>query len=204
MATIFAQRPDPNYYINIQQHDDGNWSADQMALDDVTITMPMHGDVMSKGLRTNTKDTIDMYAFQSIQINAPPDMQRDALYIISQGSGAPGYASAKACMDWIVAMNLYRDQLKGTVNAMTFDQIVVFVVGESGWPALPANMPPKAYVAGALESRFIRPCRPKIGFNHAAANKPLVFAGRDTAIETSTNADWLDGKSQAAAERATD
>jgi hypothetical protein len=166
MATIFAQRPDSNFYINIQQHDDGNWSADQMALDDVTITIPMHGDVSSKGLRTITQDNIDIYAFQSIQINAPPDMQRDSLYIISQGSGAPGYASAKACMDWIVSMNAQRDTLKATVTSMTFDQLVVFVVSEQGWPPLPSNMPPKAFVQGALQSRLVvgapRVTRPQI------------------------------------------
>ena len=155
MATTFAQRPDPNFYINIQQHDDGNWSADQMALDDVTITIPLHGDVTSKGLRTHTKDNIDTYTFQSVQINAPPDMQRDSLYIITQGSGAAGYAPAKACMDWVVAMNQKRDALKATVNALTFDQLVVFVVSEQGWPPLPSNMPPKAFVAGAVESRRV-------------------------------------------------
>jgi hypothetical protein len=165
MATIYATRPDPNFYINIQQNDDGNWSADQMALDDVTINIPLHGDVVSKGLRTLTQDNIDVYAFQSIQINAPPDMQRDALYIISQGSGAPGYASAKACMDWIVAMNAKRDALKATITSMTFDQIVVFVISEQGWPALPANMPPKAFVPGAFQSRLVpgsRVTRPQI------------------------------------------
>jgi hypothetical protein len=157
MATIFATRPDPNFYINIQQHDDGNWSADQMALDDVTITIPMIGDVASKGLRTLTKDNIDNYTFQSIQINAPPDMQRDSLYIISQGAATPGYASAKACMDWITAMNANRDSVKATVNTMTFDQLVVFVVSESGWPPLPSNMPTKAFTPGVTESRLIKP-----------------------------------------------
>jgi hypothetical protein len=157
MATTFAQRPDPNFYINIQQHDDGNWSADQMALDDVVITIPLHGDVASKGLRTITKDNIDLYAFQSIQINAPPDMQRNSLYIVAQGTGTAGYASAKACMDWVVAMNAHRDTLKGTVTTMTFDQLVVFVVAATGWPALPSNMPPKAFAPGTGETRLIKP-----------------------------------------------
>lgn len=155
MATIFATRPDPNFYINIQQHDDGNWTADQMVLDDVAITIPLHGDVLSKGLRTITKENVDLYAFQSVQINAPPDMQRDSLYIITQGTGAAGYASAKACMDWIVAMNTRRDALKTTISTMTFDQIIVFVITEAGWPALPSNMPTKAFAPGVMQTRRV-------------------------------------------------
>jgi hypothetical protein len=159
-VTIFATRPDPNFYVNIVQSDSGDWSADPMALDDVVVTIPMHGDVASKGLRTITKDNIDSYAFQSIQINAPPDMQRDSLYIITQGTGATGYASAKACMDWVTAMRAQAESLKTSVNTMTFDQLVVFVIGASGWPALPSNMPTVAFVPGATQTRLIKPYTP--------------------------------------------
>ena len=154
MAT-FATRPDPNFYINIQQFDNGDWTADQMALDDVTVTIPMHGDVITKGLRTLTKDNIDLYTFQSVQINAPPDMQRDSLYIVTKGTGAAGYASAKACLDWVEAMNVKRDTLKTSVSTMNFNQLIVFVITEAGWPALPGNMPPKSFAPGATESRRV-------------------------------------------------
>ena len=158
MPTTFSTRPDSNFYIHIQQHDDGSWSADPMPLDDVIVTIPMIGDVASKGLRSITKENIDSFAAQSVLVNAPPDMQRNSLYIVSQGTGATGYASAKACMDWVTAMNAYRDTQKTAVNTMTFDQLVVYTVTSTGWPAVPSNMPPKAASAETLfETRLVRP-----------------------------------------------
>jgi hypothetical protein len=156
MATTFATRPDPKYYIHIQQHDDGSWSADPMPLADVSINIPMIGDVLSKGLITLTQDSIDLHAQQSIELNAPADMQRNSLYIVAQGSATAGYASAKACLDWVNSMNAYRDTQKAAVTSMTFDQLVVYTI-PTGWPALPSNMPPKAFTAGAIEGRKIGP-----------------------------------------------
>jgi hypothetical protein len=155
-----ATRPDPNYYIHIQQHDDGSWTADPMPLDDQSITIPMLGTMLTKGLRTLTKDQVDLVAFQSIELNAPADMQRNSLYIVAQGSATTGYASAKACLDWVNAMNAFRDNQKALINTMTFDQLVVYTV-PTGWPALPSNMPTKAFIPGALENRMVRDA-PKI------------------------------------------
>lgn len=160
MATTYATRPDPKYYINIQQHDDGNWSADPMPLADVTITIPLHGAVKSKGLITLTQDSIDSFAAQSVAVNAPADMQRNSLYIVAQGSATAGYASAKACLDWVTAMNAYRDTQKAQVATMTFNQIVVYIVSASGWPAVPSNMPPKAFSAEAVQTRLVQPATP--------------------------------------------
>lgn len=150
-----ATRPDPKYYVHIQQHDDGSWTADPMPLDDQTITIPMLGTMITKGLRTLTQETVDLHAQQSIEINAPADMQRNALYVVAQGAATPGYASAKACLDWVNAMNAYRDTAKAAIATMTFDQLVTYTI-PTGWPAVPSNMPPTAFVAGALENRIVR------------------------------------------------
>jgi hypothetical protein len=153
---ITADRPDERFYINIIQHDDGNWEAEQMPLDDSEVTMT-GTTFMSMGLRSVTQGQVDSYASQAILTNAPADMQRNGLYYMQQhapGTGDATYASYKDMFDWINAMTAYRDTVKTNISTLTFDQLVVYSIPSLAWPTLPIDMPSTS--AFSMEAKLSR------------------------------------------------
>jgi hypothetical protein len=157
MPIITHDRPDPRFYVNITQGDDGNWSADQMNLEDVESPRPAGLTAVSKGLRSVTQDSVDSFSAQSVLINAPPDMQRNGLaYMPQHAAGDPLYDKYYAMFTWINAMNTYRDSQKAAISTMTFDQLTTYIVNNQGWPPLPSNMPPASFSTEGLTSRVAR------------------------------------------------
>jgi len=162
MPIISHEKPDPNYYINIVQYDDGNWAADPMPVDDIIMYPPKGGyagpsipaantkGIAIPGLRTITGNAVAKQAQIFINRYAPPDIQRNALHTITTvPSSDPTYAPAKAILDWVNSVNSYRDTEIAHVKTLTFNQIVIYVVpaGAPPWPAPPAGLPPVAAVA---------------------------------------------------------
>jgi hypothetical protein len=144
--TTFATRPDPRYYINIQQHDDGNYSADQMPLDDSSTTrVDMTGSQQTKvipGLRSQTKDQINAYAQTLIYTYAPAWVQSNALHVITTGSPPADLADANATWQWINDSRAIASTECAKIDGMNFNQIVVYVIPKDTWPAPPANLLP--------------------------------------------------------------
>lgn len=147
----FATAPDPRYYQNILQHDDGTYTADPKPLDDVSTTRMNPADhanqmtVIIYGLRSVVRDTmINPSVSAYIYKYAPDWAQRNANNIIAQ----PGNYSAQEVQDakdmwtWINAVVAYGNSLVSAVQSMTFNQIVVWVVPSTGWPDPPASLVP--------------------------------------------------------------
>src|SRR4029077_11665255 len=141
MAT-FTTQPDPRYYQNVQQHDDGSYSADQKPLDDVSTTRPNPADhsnpmtVIIYGLRSVVRDTmINPTASAYIYKFAPDYAQRNANNIIAQPANytPQEVQDAKDMWTWINDVVAYSNTLVDQINLMTFDQIVVWVVPSTGW-----------------------------------------------------------------------
>jgi hypothetical protein len=150
MAT-FSTPPDTRYYQNVQQQDDGTYSADQKPLDDISTTRPNPADhanpmtVIIYGLRSVVRDTMINPAVSSYIYKFAPDWaQRNANNIIAQpGDYTPQEVQdAKDMWTWINAVVAYGNTLVTAVQSMTFNQIVVYVVPTSGWPTPPASLVP--------------------------------------------------------------
>jgi hypothetical protein len=130
------------------QYDNGDWAADPLLLDDTT-KYPVKGGygsvgILVPGLRTITSNSLKTLAINLINKYAPSDLQRNALYILAtQTSGTP-WTNAKAMMDWIVAVNAYRDTQIAYVKTLNFNQIVTYIrpIGMPPWPAPPAGLTP--------------------------------------------------------------
>lgn len=147
--TTFASRPDPRYYVNIQQHDDGNYSADQMPLDDTTTTrFDMTGAQQTKtipGLRSQTNDLINAYAQTYIYNFAPPWVQSNANNVIASGTTGQALTDAQATWTWINSVRTVANQQTALIDGYNFNQIVTYVLPLNIWPTPPANLlPPPA------------------------------------------------------------
>jgi hypothetical protein len=147
----FATPPDTRYYQNVQQQDDGTYSADQKPLDDLATTRPNPADhanpmtVIIYGLRSVVRDTmINPAASAFIYKFAPDYAQRNANNIIAQpGNYTPEQVQdAKDMWTWINDVVAYSNTLVTQVQSMTFNQIVVWVVPSTGWPDPPASLVP--------------------------------------------------------------
>jgi len=142
-SIITPTKPNSLYYVNIHQLPDGTWSSDQMMLDDLQYVPPGSGDpkhaVSVPGLRSNTAVTPTEYAAGQINKYAPPDVQRNALYVLSTSTTGTAWTNAKATMDWVNAMNSFRDTEIARIRTLTFTQLTSYVL-PTGWPAPPANL----------------------------------------------------------------
>ncbi len=148
MPIITHDRPDPKYYMNIIQYDDGNWAADPLPLDD-TIVYPAKGGygiagIKQPGLRTTTSAAATNLARTLINKFAPNDLQRNALYILATQTSGTAWTNAKAMMDWIVAVNAFRDAEIANVKTLNFNQLVAYLppAGVPPWPAPPSGLTP--------------------------------------------------------------
>lgn len=140
MATLIsATRPDPRFYIQIIQHDDGNWEAQPMPLDDV-VRPPSLGipGFAIPGLRSVTKTTVNNYASTYITTYAPAYMQSNALYVLQSQASGPDVDNAHAMFTWIDAVRAYSNTLNSQIDLMSFDQITTFIIAAAGWPPPPA------------------------------------------------------------------
>lgn len=133
MPINFAQRPDPRFYQNIMQFDDGSFTADQMPLNDVIITRGTQTYVTA-GLRNITKQNINAYAGAYITTFAPPYAQNNALHVLATQTSGQEYTDAAAMFQRINNTRDYSNQLSAAVDLMTFDQLVVYTVPTTGWP----------------------------------------------------------------------
>jgi hypothetical protein len=155
----FTAPPDSRYYQNILQHDDGTYTADQKPLND-TITTRMNPanfsspiTVIIYGLRSVVRDTMINPATSAYIYKYAPDWaQRNATQTIQTLSAktppltpteTQALADAKAMWTWINNVVAYSNSLTTAVQAMTFEQIVVYVVPSTGWPAPPASLIPE-------------------------------------------------------------
>lgn len=154
VSIISHDRPDPRFYVNIVQGDDGNWSSDQMPLDDIAITKGLN-NFTAKGLRTLTKDNIDNYTQQYILSHAPDYAQRNALYVLSTETTGTDFDDANAMFTWINAVRAENDTLKTAVDSMTFDQLVVYVIASSPWPPPPSSLGTTSQMTLGQQRRMI-------------------------------------------------
>jgi hypothetical protein len=147
MPIITTTRPDPKYYVSIMQLPDLTWSSEQMFLDDIQMvspgfTSPTTDNMLTvMGLRSKTASGVTEYAASLVQKYAPADVQRNAIYTLSH---TPTDANAKATMDWINAVNAYRDTQIANVKTLDFNQCVAYIVpaGMPPWPAPPSFLTP--------------------------------------------------------------
>lgn len=155
--TTFSAKPDPKYYMNILEHDDGSYTADQKPLDDWTVEkldmgQPGYITVVMFGLRsTLCNEVINAQAERYIYKYAPPWAQANATQVIvklgPQSGSLPAdqqqdLDDANALWDFVNACVAYSNQLSDEVRAMTFEQILVYVVPTTGWPNPPASLVP--------------------------------------------------------------
>jgi hypothetical protein len=133
MPINFTQRPDPRFYQNIMQFDDGSFTADQMPLNDV-ITTRGTTTIVTAGLRNITKQNINAYAASYITLWAPPYAQNNALHVLATETSGADYDAATAMFQRINNTRDYSNQLCAAVDLMTFDQLVVYTVPTTGWP----------------------------------------------------------------------
>lgn len=148
MPLITHDRPDEKFYRNIIQYDDGNWAADPLPIDD-TIVYPVKGGygtagVPVPGLRTTISTPVADMARQLINKFAPNDLQRNALYILATQTSGPNWTKAKAMMDWVMAVNAFRDAEIANVKTLNFNELVAYVppIGVPPWPVPPTGLTP--------------------------------------------------------------
>ncbi len=160
MPVITHDRPDQKFYINIIQYDDGNWAADPLPVDDM-IVYPAKGgygtDGISKpGLRTRTSVAVETFARSLVSKYAPNDLQRDALYILATQTSGTAWTAAKALMDWIVAVNAFRDTEIARVKTLNFNELVAYMppVGMPPWPVSPVGATTTAASVGSATHRL--------------------------------------------------
>jgi len=127
------------------QQPDGTWTADEMALDDIKVQrISAMQPLPAPGLRTLTGYAVAAQAQQLIFQYAPPDLQRNFLNTLATTTTGTAHDNAKAAMDWIAAVNTYRDNEIANVKTYNFAQLKAYVmpVGVPPWPAPPASLPP--------------------------------------------------------------
>jgi hypothetical protein len=146
MPIITHDRPDSRYYINIIQYDNGDWAADPLPLDD-TIVHPVKGGygsvgISQPGLRTRISGPVTGLARDLISKYAPNDLQRNSLYILATQTSGTAWTNAKAMMDWVAAVNAFRDNEIANIKTLNFNQLVIYIppVGIPPWPAPPAGL----------------------------------------------------------------
>jgi hypothetical protein len=142
MPVITASRPDQRFYINIVQYDDGNWAADPMPLDDVTVKKPGLGSLVAKGLRTLTIDNTNNYAQTYILTYAPDYAQRNALQVLATQTSGTAWQNATDMWNWINAVRANAQTLAGQIKNMDFNTLVTYTVPTQNWPAVPASLAP--------------------------------------------------------------
>jgi hypothetical protein len=148
MAIITTTMPDKKYYMNIQQLPDLTWSSDQKHLADQQIIHPSFTSAADQniitvpGLTSQVAAGVTEQAAQLINKYAPADVQRNALYKLSQ---TPTDANSLATMNWVAAVNSYRDTQITNVGTLTFDQLVAYIVptGMPPWPTPPSFLTPQ-------------------------------------------------------------
>jgi len=148
MPIVTHDKPDPKFYMNIVQYDNGDWAADPLPIDD-TVVYPAKGGygaagLKTPGLRTKVTSPVATLALQLINKYAPSDLQRNALYILTTQTSGTAWTNAKATMDWVVSVNSFRDTEIAHVKTLTFNQLVTYIppVGVPPWPAPPAGLTP--------------------------------------------------------------
>jgi hypothetical protein len=116
-----------------------------MPLDDAQYVPPASGSVIHAvavpGLRTNVADTVTEFAAGQVVKYAPADIQRNALYVLSTSTSGSAWTNAKATMDWVTAMNTFRDNEITNVRTLNFTQLTTYII-PSGWPAPPSFLTP--------------------------------------------------------------
>jgi len=150
MAIITTTMPDPKYYASITQLPDYTWSSEQKGLDDIQMNRPGAGSndpqniFIIPGLRSEVAANVTEQAASLINKYAPADVQRNALYTLSTTTSGTPYTNAKATMDWVAAVNAYRDSQVANVHTLNFDQLVAYAVpvGVPPWPAPPSFLTP--------------------------------------------------------------
>jgi len=154
MPIYTKDRPDPRYYRNIVQGDDGNWAAEQMPLDDVVVTIGAR-TYPTAGLRTVQAQGVISQAIQLIGKYATEELQRNALYILSTTTSGTPWTNAKAMMDWIASVNSYRDAQVANVRTLNFNQLIAYSVpiGTPPWPTPPASLPPVTLMQAYADMR---------------------------------------------------
>ncbi len=136
--------------MSIVQLPDLTWSSEQMPIDDVGIIPPGYTSanpanmVILPGLRTKTGNNVAEQAASLINKYAPADVQRNALYTLSTTTTGTPHANALATMNWVGAVNTYRDTQIANVKTLNFDQLVAYIVptGIPPWPAPPSFLTP--------------------------------------------------------------
>jgi hypothetical protein len=155
MPVISKTKPDSTYYGNIVQYDNGDWAADPLPLDDFYNYPAIGGYAgtavpggygtpgqLFPGLRTTTGKKVASFVFDYINSYAPQDYQRNSLHIMATlPTSDPSYAPAKAMMDWVNAMNAWRDTEIAYVKTLNFNQIIAYII-RPGWPPPPAGLTP--------------------------------------------------------------
>jgi hypothetical protein len=146
MPVITHDRPDPKYYMNLIQYDNGDWAADPLPLDD-TIKYPPNGGtagIAIPGLRSKIAIPVTNLARNLINRYAPNDLQRNALYILTTQTSGTAWTNAKAMMDWVAAVNTFSNNEIANVKKLNFNQLVSYTppTGIPPWPAPPAGLTP--------------------------------------------------------------
>ncbi len=146
MPIITADKPDRKYYCSIMQLPDLTWSSEQLPLDDIQTVLPGFTSpdpqhlLTIPGLRSKTATGVVEQAASLVNKYAPADVQRNALHILSTTTTGTPYTNARDTMDWVMAVNAYRDAQVANVKTLNFDQCVAYItpVGIPPWPAPPA------------------------------------------------------------------
>jgi hypothetical protein len=142
MAVYTKDRPDQLFYKNIVQGDDGNWSSDQMNLDDDTVSIGGRS-YPTPGLRSIQANGVMAHAQALIIRYATAELQRNALYILSTTTSGTPHDNAVAMMNWITSVNTYRDNEVARVKTLNFNQLIAYIVPpEANWPPAPTSLPP--------------------------------------------------------------
>lgn len=145
MPIITHDRPDSRFYINIVQGDDGNWSADQMPLDDVSVHKPgLPTGLIAQGLRTITIGNVNSYAQTYILDFAPDFAQRNALYVLQTSTSGTAWQTATDMWNWINAVRNETNVLTAQIKNMDFNTLVTFSIPAAPWPAVPNSLKPVA------------------------------------------------------------
>jgi len=141
MAPVITKdRPDPRFFTNIIQSDDGNWSSEPMPLDDQTITLLNGMTVSMPGLRSIAQGWVNNFASELILSMAPLWYQNNLLFILHTETSGPDFDAATAVFQWINDVRNYSNIVNDQISVMTFDQLVVFTVPNANWPTPPESL----------------------------------------------------------------
>src|SRR5262245_23848390 len=147
-AIITSTKPDKNYYVNIIELPDHTWSSEQMDLNDTQFVNPGGGSANQKvvipGLRSIVAGKVTEQAAGMILKYAGPDIQRNALYVLSTTTTGTAHDQAAQTMQWVKDTNAFRDTTIANVRTLNFNQLVAYQMpaGVPPWPAPPAFLVP--------------------------------------------------------------